>query len=55
VDDLSGILSHRSGVQQSRGNSIMHTMIEFLAQKMKGQGLYGGGSGGCSAAGIKSI
>jgi hypothetical protein len=54
VDDLAGILSHRIGLQQSRGNSIMHAMIGFLAQKMKGQGmdsmLYGR-----SAAGIKSI
>jgi hypothetical protein len=48
LDNLAGIFSQRSGVQQSMGNSIMSTIIGFMAQKMMGQGigsmLSGGGS-----------
>ena len=46
IDNLAGIFSQKSGVQQSMGN----TTIGFMAQKMMGQGLGnmlsgGGGSG----------
>jgi hypothetical protein len=50
VDNLAGMFSQRSGVQQSMGNSIMSAIIGFMAQKMMGQGigsmLSGGGGGG---------
>src|SRR5215210_2933527 len=50
IDNLAGMFSQRSGVQQSMGNSIMSAIIEFMAQKMMGQGigsmLSGGGGGG---------
>jgi hypothetical protein len=49
LDNLAGMFSQRSGVQQSMGNSIMNAIIGFMAQKMIGQGigstLSGGGSG----------
>jgi hypothetical protein len=39
IDDLAGMFSQKSGVQQSMGNFIMSTIIGFMAQKMMGQGL----------------
>jgi hypothetical protein len=49
IDNLAGIFSQRSGVQQSMGSSIMSAIIGFVVQKMMGQGLgnmlSGGGSG----------
>ena len=57
LDNLAGMFSQRSGVQQSMGNSIMNAIIGFMAQKMMGQGigsmLSGGGSSGSS--GIQSM
>jgi len=57
LDNLAGMFSQRSGVQQSMGNSIMNAIIGFIAQKMMGQGigsmLSGGGSSGSS--GIQSM
>jgi hypothetical protein len=48
LDNLAGMFSQRSGVQQFMGNSIMNAIIGFMAQKMMGQGigsmLSGGGS-----------
>ncbi|MFL6377096.1 MAG: hypothetical protein ACJ72R_06495 [Nitrososphaeraceae archaeon] len=41
IENLVGMFSQRSGVNQSMGNSIMTAIIGFLAQKMMG-----GGSGG---------
>jgi hypothetical protein len=56
LDNLAGMFSQRSGVQQSMGNSIMSAIIGFMAQKMMGQGigsmLSGGGSG---SGGIQSM
>ncbi len=56
LDNLAGLFSQRSGVQQSMGNSIMNAIIGFMAQKMMGQGigsmLSGGGSG---SGGIQSM
>ena len=56
LDNLAGMFSQRSGVQQSMGNSIMNAIIGFMAQKMMGQGigsmLSGGGSG---SGGIQSM
>jgi hypothetical protein len=49
IDNLAGMFSQRSGVQQSMGNSIMSAIIGFMAQKMMGQGIgsmLSGGSGG---------
>jgi hypothetical protein len=39
IDNLAGMFSQKSGVQQSMGNSIMSAIIGFVAQKMMGQGL----------------
>ena len=68
LDNLAGMFSQRSGVQQSMGNSIMSAIIGFMAQKMIGQGIgsmlsgAGGGgfggsnsSGGSSSGGIQSM
>jgi hypothetical protein len=60
LDNLAGMFSQRSGVQQSMGNSIMSAIIGFMAQKMIGQGigsmLSGSGSGSNnSSGGIQSI
>ena len=59
IDNLAGMFSQRSGVQQSMGNSIMSAIIGFMAQKMMGQGLgsmlsAGSGSSG-SSGGIQSM
>jgi hypothetical protein len=60
IDNLAGMFSQKSGVQQSMGNSIMSAIIGFMAQKMMGQGLGsmlsggGGGSSG-SSGGIQSM
>jgi hypothetical protein len=59
IDNLAGMFSQRSGVQQSMGNSIMSAIIGFMAQKMMGQGIGsmlsgsggGGGFGGSSSSG----
>jgi hypothetical protein len=57
LDNLAGMFSQRSGVQQSMGNSIMSAIIGLMAQKMMGQGigsmLSGGGSN--SSGGIQSM
>lgn len=57
LDNLAGMFSQRSGVQQSMGNSIMSTIIGFIAQKMMGQGIGNmlSGSGGGSSSGIQSM
>jgi hypothetical protein len=60
LDNLAGMFSQRSGVQQSIGNSIMSAIIGFMAQKMMGQGigsmLSGSGSGSnSSSGGIQSM
>jgi hypothetical protein len=59
IDNLAGMFSPRSGVQQSMGNSIMSAIIGFMAQKMMGQGLgsmlSGGGSSSGSSGGIQSM
>jgi hypothetical protein len=59
IDNLSGMFSQRSGVQQSMGNSIMSAIIGFMAQKMMGQGLgnmlSGGGGSSGSSGGIQSM
>ena len=69
IDNLAGMFSQRSGVQQSMGNSIMSAIIGFMAQKMMGQGIgsmlsgAGGGGGfgrsnssdGSSSGGIQSM
>ena len=59
IDNLAGMFSQKSGVQQSMGNSIMSAIIGFMAQKMMGQGLgnmlSGGGSNSGSSGGIQSI
>ena len=56
LDNLAGMFSQRSGVQQSMCNSIMNAIIGFMAQKMMGQGigsmLSGSGSG---SGGIQSM
>jgi hypothetical protein len=49
IESLAGMFSQRSGVNQSMGNSIMSTIVEFLAQKMIGQG---GGIGTSMLSGI---
>ena len=57
LDNLAGMFSQRSGVQQSMGNSIMNAIIGFMAQKMMGQGIgsmLSGGSGSGSG-GIQSM
>jgi hypothetical protein len=58
IDNLAGMFSQKSGVQQSMGNSIMSAIIGFMAQKMMGQGLgsmLSGGGGGSSSGGIQSM
>src|SRR5215210_5571008 len=68
IDNLAGMFSQRSGVQQSMGNSIMSAIIGFMAQKMMGQGIgsmlsggggrgFGGSSSGSSnsSSGIQSM
>ena len=59
IDNLAGMFSQKSGVQQSMGNSIMSAIIGFVAQKMMGQGLgsmLSGGSGSSgNSGGIQSI
>jgi hypothetical protein len=54
IDNLAGMFSQRSGVQQSMGNSIMSAIIGFIVQKVMGQGLgnmLSSGSGGGSSIG----
>jgi hypothetical protein len=51
LDNLAGMFSQRSGVQQSMGNSIMSAIIGFMAQKMMGQGIGSMLSGGASSSG----
>jgi hypothetical protein len=58
LDNLAGMFSQRSGVQQSMGNSIMNAIIGFMAQKMMGQGIgsmLSGGGGGSGSGGIQSM
>jgi hypothetical protein len=57
LDNLAGMFSQRSGVQQSMGNSIMSAIIGFMAQKMMGQGIGSmlSGGGGSSSGGIQSM
>jgi len=62
IDNLAGMFSQRSGVEQSMGNSIMSAIIGFMAQKMMGKGLGnmlsgggGRGSGGSNSGGIQSM
>ena len=57
LDNLAGMFSQRSGVQQSMGNSIMNAIIGFMAQKMMGQGIGSMLSGGSnsSSGGIQSM
>ena len=59
IDNLAGMFSQRSGVQQSMGSSIMSAIIGFMAQKMMGQGLgsmlSGGGGSSGSSGGIQSM
>jgi hypothetical protein len=66
MDNLAGMFSQRSGVQQSMGNSIMSAIIGFMAQKMMGQGIgsmlsggggggFGGSSSGSGSGGIQSM
>lgn len=61
LDNLAGMFSQRSGVQQSMGNSIMSAIIGFMVQKMMGQGIgsmlsgIGGGGGSSSSDGIQSM
>ena len=49
------MFSQRSGVQQSMGNSIMSTIIGFMAQKMMGRGIGSILSGGGSSSGSDGI
>jgi hypothetical protein len=61
LDNLAGMFSQRSGVQQSMGNSIMSAIIGFMAQKMMGQGIgsmlsgSGGSGSNSSSGGIQSM
>ena len=57
IDNLVGMFSQKSGVQQSMGNSIMSAIIGFVAQKMMGQGLGNmlSGGGGSNSGGIQSM
>ena len=58
LDNLAGMFSQRSGVQQSMGNSIMSAIIGFMAQKMMGQGIgsmLSGSGDGSSSDGIQSL
>ena len=58
LDNLAGMFSQRSGVQQSMGNSIMSAIIGFMAQKMMGQRLgsmLSGGGSNSTSGGIQSM
>ena len=57
IDNLAGMFSQKSGVQQSMSNSIMSAIIGFVAQKMMGQGLGNmlSGGGGGNSGGIQSM
>lgn len=58
IDNLAGMFSQKSDVQQSMGNSIMTAIIGFMAQKMMGQGLdsmLSGGGGSSSSGDIQSM
>ena len=57
LDNLAGMFSQRSGVQQSIGNSIMNAIIGFMAQKMIGQGIGSmlSSSSSNSSGGIQSM
>jgi hypothetical protein len=59
IDNLAGMFSQRSGVQQSMGSTIMSAIIGFMVQKMVGQGLgnmlSGGGGSGSNSGGIQSM
>ena len=51
LDSLAGMFSKRSGVQQSMGNTIISTIIDYLAQKMTGHGFENMPSGESSGGG----
>jgi hypothetical protein len=59
IDNLAGMFSQRSGVQQSMGSTIMSAIIGFMVQKMVGQGLSntlsGEGGSGSNSGGIQSM
>ena len=57
IDNLAGMFSQRSGVQQSMGSAIMSAIIGFMAQKMMGQGIGSmlSGGGGGNSGGIQSM
>jgi hypothetical protein len=57
LDNLAGMFSQRSGLQQSMGNSIMSAIIGFMAQKLMGQGIGSmlSGGGGSGSGGIQSM
>jgi len=57
LDNLAGMFSQRSGVQQYMGNSIMNAIIRFMAQKMMRQGIGSmlSGGGGSGSGGIQSM
>ena len=57
IDNLAGMFSQRSGVQQFMGSAIMSAIIGFMAQKMMGQGLGNmlSGGGGGNSGGIQSM
>jgi hypothetical protein len=57
IDNLAGMFSQRSGVQQSMGSAIMSAIIGFMVQKMTGQGLGNmlSGGGGGNSGGIQSM
>ena len=57
LDNLAGMFSQRSGVQQSMGNSIMSAIIGFMVQKMMGQGIGSmlSGGGGSGSGGLQSM
>ncbi|HEU4822802.1 MAG TPA: hypothetical protein VFS97_05195 [Nitrososphaeraceae archaeon] len=58
IDNLAGMFSQRSGVQQSMSSSIMSAIIGFIVQKMMGQGLgnmLSGGGSGSGSGGLGNI
>ena len=57
LGNLAGMFTQRSGVQQSMGNSIMSTVIGFMAQKMIGRygSILSGGGSSSSSDGIQSM
>jgi hypothetical protein len=60
IDNLAGMFSQRSGVQQSMSSSIMSAIVGFIVQKMMGQVLGnmlsgGGSSSGNSSSGLGSL